>query len=83
MNFSVLIAVHESDNPVFLRQALDSLAQQSKLLSEVVVVCDGPLTEELEEVLSTSSANLPQRKVRLPGSRGLGAALRIGLNSGF
>lgn len=79
MKFSVLMAVHRSDNPAFLRQALDSLARQSMPAAEVVIVCDGPLPHELEAVLTTTSASLPQKMVYLPTSRGLGAALRIGL----
>lgn len=81
MKFSVLMAVHGSDNPAFLRQALDSLERQSTFPSEVVVVCDGPLTEELEVVLNNASATLPQKMVCLPISRGLGAALKSGLNA--
>ena len=50
--FSVLMSVYKNDSPVFLKAALESIyEEQTKKPDEIVVVFDGPLTEELLEVL--------------------------------
>jgi GT2 family glycosyltransferase len=78
--FSVILPVYGKDHPDFFRLALNSLAQQTRLADEVVVVADGPLTPALEDVLM--STPLPGLKViRLPENRGLSAALNAGIAS--
>jgi len=53
MNFSVLIAVYQKENPEFLKLALESIwFQQTLQPSEIVLVCDGPLTKELNQVIN-------------------------------
>lgn len=49
--FSVLISVYSKDNAEFFYMALDSLRNQTVLPNEVVLVCDGPLTGELYDVI--------------------------------
>ena len=52
MRYSVLMSVYKNDNPDCLKIALESIYdKQTKKPDEIVVVFDGPLTEELYGVL--------------------------------
>jgi glycosyltransferase involved in cell wall biosynthesis len=80
MNLSVLMSVYKKESPAFHRQCLNSLAAQTRMPDEVVIVEDGPLGEELQETLEAYKKHLPIVLVRLPANVGLGAALRAGMN---
>lgn len=75
------MAVYARENPLFLRQALDSLFAQTLLPLEIVVVEDGPLTEALDRELEDARRRspVPLRTLALPENRGLGEALREGV----
>ena len=78
--FSVLLSLYIKENPVFFRQSLDSLLHQTLLPDEVVLVEDGPLTPELEQIVSDYSSRYPILKVvPLPQNQGLGKALNEGI----
>ena len=80
IRFSVLMSVYEKEHPAFLKQSLDSVFDQSVPPSEVVMVEDGPLTEELYAVLTDCCDMHPEMKrVPLDGHHGLGPALAEGL----
>jgi len=82
MNFSVLITVYEKDDPSFFKLALASITEKQLLKpNEVVLVCDGPLTLELEKVIDESASlkNCTLRVIRLKENVGQGNALNIGL----
>lgn len=76
-DYSVLLSVYKKENPVFFKAALDSVFAQTIKPNEVLLVCDGPLTPELEEVISLYREDL--NVVRLPSNVGLGEALRQGV----
>ncbi len=75
--FSVLMSVYKRDNPAWVRQAIESIFNQTVKPSEVVLVCDGPLTKELETVLADYKDKLVLH--RLAKNCGLGEALRQGV----
>lgn len=78
--FSVLISVYIKDNPDWFRLSLDSIFTQTVMPDEVVLVEDGPLTLELDAVVSEYTARYPVMKVvALEKNRGLGLALNEGL----
>ncbi|WP_152422009.1 glycosyltransferase [Natrialba chahannaoensis] len=81
--FSVLISVYENDDPDHLTIALDSVLDQMEVPSEIVLVADGPLTTELENVIERFRTSHPEvfTLVRLESNQGLGAALRAGLEA--
>ena len=80
--FSVLMAVYKKEQPLFFKEALRSVFEQSLIPNEVVLVKDGPLTEELEQVIADFSSKNEQLKIiTLEKNQGLGEALRIGLNA--
>ena len=77
MDYSVLISVYAKENPEYLRTALDSMLKQSAPPSQVVLVCDGPLTPELNGVIGSYGSLLDV--VRLPENKGPGNARAEGL----
>ena len=79
--FSVLMSVYFKEKPEFLIKSLDSVLNQTVMPSEVVLVEDGKLTEELDEVISTyeKKYNKIMKIVKFEKNRGLGIALHDGL----
>ena len=78
--FSVLLCLYYKERPDFLSQSLDSVFNQTVLPNEVVLVEDGPLTDELYAVVEAYRSKYPQlRVVKLPCNGGLGKALNVGL----
>lgn len=75
--YSVLMSVYGRDNPRYLGAAIDSILGQTLKAAEIVLVCDGPLTRELDQVIGRYEEHL--HLVRLPRNQGLGAALSQGL----
>ena len=51
MKFSALASIYAGERPEYLDQALESLHKQTLQADEVVIVHDGPLTEELYSCL--------------------------------
>lgn len=79
--YSVLSSVYYKESPEYLKLALDSMLRQTVLTDDYVIVKDGPLTKELDAVLSDyknkySCINI----VALEKNCGLGAALNFGLS---
>lgn len=80
MKFSVLLSVYQKEQPIFLRQSLDSIFNQTLLPDEVILVKDGPLTDVLDEVVEEYVLKYPTLKVvPLSENQGLGKALNEGL----
>lgn len=78
--FSVLLSLYIKEQPSFLKQSLDSLLSQTLQPAEIVLVKDGPLTPELDAVVSDFTKRCASLKVvALPENRGLGRALNEGL----
>ena len=79
--YSVLMSVYEKENPVFFRNSIESMMKQSLPFSDFVLVCDGPLGKELEEIVQWAESCLGERFqcIRLPENRGLGKALAEGI----
>ena len=79
MKFSLLMSVYKADDSLFFSQALQSIELSSVIPTEVILVCDGQLTSELEKVIDTYHLILPINLIRLPSNVGLGKALQIGV----
>lgn len=75
------MAVFCKDSPSFLKLTLDSILNQTLKASEVVIVKDGPLTDELENLLLSYKKSLVLVIITLKESQGLGVALRLGLDA--
>jgi glycosyltransferase involved in cell wall biosynthesis len=80
MNFSVLISVYAKERPEYLQAALESIWNtQSLRPTEIVLVKDGILTPELNEVIDQFHSNVPMSICKLDHHMGLGYALAKGL----
>lgn len=80
IKFSVLLSLYYKENPLFLQESLDSIFRQTLPPDEVVLMEDGPLTQELYQVVNTFSSSHPEMKViALKENGGLGKALNEGL----
>lgn len=82
--FSVLISVYYKEIPRYLDRALQSITDDQVLKpDEIVLVKDGPLTKELDEVIEKSEKKYPNlfKIVTLEKNYGLGKALNIGLEN--
>ena len=49
--YSVLMSLYKKEHPKYLRHALDSMLNQTIAPDEIVLVEDGPLTDELYAVV--------------------------------
>ena len=78
---SVLMSVYIKENPTFLKDAIESVQNQTLKPSELVLVEDGPLTPELYQVLDQVEAQseIPVKRCPLEQNQGLGLALRQGV----
>lgn len=79
-NFSVLMSVYKSDDPEYLKEALNSVINQTLRPFEIIIVVDGPVPEELSCVIEDYRKLHPFIKPRYESmNRGLGGALQVGL----
>jgi glycosyltransferase involved in cell wall biosynthesis len=82
MEFSVLISVYSQEDAGNFSRSLSSIIDQTSLPTEIVLVKDGPLQPELEDVIVSFSRRYSFLKViPLAKNVGLGEALRIGLEA--
>ena len=80
LNYSVLMCVYYKEKPEFFNEAILSILNQTLKTNNFVIVCDGPLTRELDEVLLKHvSENKEITVVRLEKNQGVGAASQFGL----
>ena len=79
--YSVLMAVYGKEKPEFFRQSIESMLAQTLPFSDFVLVCDGALTHELNEVISWALEEMGEKLqiIRLKENKGLGKALRTGV----
>ena len=79
MEFSLVLCVYKKDNPKHLSQSLESISKQTILPDEMVIVKDGPLTEELEAVLNNFVFLNDVNIIALPQNMTLGPARARGV----
>lgn len=82
MHYSVLMSVYYKEKPEYLYQSLMSMLMQTIQTNDFVLVCDGPLNDQLDETISRVQKNFPDifHVIRLSKNSGLGNALNVGLN---
>lgn len=80
MAISVLMSVYYREQGQFLKDSLTSIVNQSYPPDEIVLVKDGPLTEDLEFIIRNFCDAYPKlfNIIQLEKNMGLGSALRIG-----
>lgn len=79
--YSVLMSVYGKADPAALETAIQSMLDQTVPTDDFVIVCDGPLTAELDDILEQYAEQYPSifNIVRLPRNEGIGAAANAGL----
>jgi len=77
MEFSVLMSVYYKDNPQWLKEAVDSVMNNTVKPNQIVLVVDGQIPDELEQVINEYRDSLDI--LRLEKNSGLGIALQQGL----
>ena len=76
---SVLMSIYFKEKPEYFRESLESILNQTYFPDEIVLVKDGPLTNELEEVIKEYKEKLNIKTVPLEKNLGLGLALKEGV----
>lgn len=81
LKYSILLPVYHKDKKEYLILSIESMLNQSVKSDDFVIVKDGPLTEELDELLDKYAANKDNHIniISLESNGGLGAALDFGL----
>jgi glycosyltransferase involved in cell wall biosynthesis len=79
-DFTVLMAVYGKDDPSLLRMAINSVFSNSLCPKKLIVVADGPLNSDLDEILSLFIGRENFFVIRSERNIGLAGALNIGLN---
>lgn len=74
--YSILMSLYKKEKPEYLRLAIDSMINQTVPPDEIVIVEDGPLTDELYAVLDEYPI---LHRVKNETNLGLGLALNVGL----
>lgn len=79
--YSVLMSVYVKEKAEYLKESIDSMLGQTIPPSDFVLMCDGPLTKELDEVIEGYEKQYPKmfQVVRIPECGGLGNALAKGI----
>ena len=81
MKYSVLMTVYKKDNPEYFKKSILSILNQTVITNDFVIVKDGPITQELQEVIDCFDIEYPGliNQVNLKQNVGLGLALNEGL----
>lgn len=79
--FSVLMSIYIKEKAQYARECFDSLLNQTVKANEWIIVEDGPLTQELYDLLDEYQQKNPNliTRVKLEKNVGLGLALREGI----
>ena len=79
--YSVLMSVYFKEKPEWLKYSIESMLNQTIFPDEFVIVKDGPLTDELDEVIENFQKEYPKlfKIIELKQNGGLGPALERGI----
>ena len=79
--YSVLMSVYYKEKPEYLWQSMQSIYDQTVPTDDFVLMCDGPLTTELDAVIAAMQKRFDDRLhvFRLGKNGGLGNALNVGI----
>ncbi|MGN1134313.1 MAG: glycosyltransferase [Oscillospiraceae bacterium] len=81
--YSIIMSVYAGENPEYLRQSLESMFNQTYKSDDFVLVCDGPLTDELDSVIHFYEDRYPHifKVIRLEKNVGTGHCANIGIDA--
>lgn len=82
MKFSVSMSVYKNDHPEHFREAVESIINQTVKPDEIVLVVDGPVSDEIEAVIQVFDNNVSYFKtIRLSQNRGHAIARQTGIEN--
>ena len=81
MKFSVLMSVYYKEDPKYLKEAIESILNQTVMPSEIVIIKDGKLGDNLNNILDQFDKNYKSlfKFIEFEENQGLGIALRRGV----
>ena len=78
--FSVAMSVYKGDNPEWFDIALDSIINQTVKPSEIVLIIDGPVSEDIQRIIEKYGdiclQKIQLKVIRFETNKGLGEALK-------
>jgi glycosyltransferase involved in cell wall biosynthesis len=80
IKISVMMSVYHADNPLFFREALQSIFNQTLLPDEVILVVDGKVSSETEGIIKEFETSNNIKTTWVEKNMGHGHARRIGLD---
>lgn len=83
MQFSVLMSVYKNDKAEYFKEAVESILNQTVPPAEIVLVRDGPVGEDLQNIIDKIVSDYPDIFIYVPleENGGLGNALKLGLEN--
>lgn len=80
-NYSVLMSIYYNEQPEYFRASIESMLAQTVIPEQIVIVEDGKLTTELDEIIEEYNSEYPNIFTAVPLNEnvGLGLALNEGL----
>lgn len=75
------MSVYINSKPDEFLAAFDSIIHQTVPPNEIILMIDGPISEELESVIESFHQNESLKIIRIPENKGLGNALKIGVEN--
>ena len=81
IKFSVSMCVYGKDNPLWFETAVESVINQTVRASEIVLVVDGPVPDELDSIIKKYEAVTEFKVIRFEENQGHGNARRAGLKA--
>ena len=81
IKFSVSMCVYGKDNPLWFETAVESVINQTVRASEIVLVVDGPVPDELDSIIKKYEAMPEFKVIRFKENQGHGNARRAGLKA--
>lgn len=79
IRFSVIMSVYEADKAEYFIRCFDSITKEQLLPpDEIVLVVDGPVSDELRKAVHACiDSSIPVKLIELPDKKGLGNAMRM------
>lgn len=79
-DFSVIISIYRNDCPDYVARAVESITTcQTRHPNEVILIVDGPIPSGLDNLVRKYESDTLFKVIRLSENKGLGNALRIGV----
>lgn len=81
--FSVLMSVYVNENAEYFKEAIESVLNQTARPNEIVIVKDGPVKPEIDQLIERFSRDNPSmiKTIALEKNHGLGYALNKGVDA--